>query len=368
MSGEFILLGTRKGLIILKQSKGKWAFHSLSHQGAAVSYAAVDARHGNLWACLDHGHWGVKLHRSHDGGATWEELTAPKYPENAEFGKWIPPDQRTVLPATLKYLWVFAEGGVDQGERIYFGTEPGGLFFSDDNGATIQLNEGLWNHPSRIEKWTGGGRDNPGIHSVVVDPNNSQHVYAAISCAGVFETTDGGKTWNPRNQGVRADYLPDPNVEVGHDTHLLVLCRKNPKVLWQQNHCGIFRSTDGGQKWDDISEPEGPARFGFSIAADPEDENTAWVVPASADVVRIACKGALCVCRTGDGGKTWTALRRGLPQKDCYDISLRHALDFQSNALVFGTTTGNVYFSPDRGESWECLGNNYPPIYSVRFA
>jgi photosystem II stability/assembly factor-like uncharacterized protein len=319
-----------------------------------------DHRTGTLWASIDHGHWGQKLHRSDDNGETWEEVTAPKYPEGAEV--------KDGVPAAVRYLWVLAPGGDDEPERFYIGTEPGGLFRSDDGGRSFSLVEGLWNHPSRRGQWFGGGRDEAGIHSVWVDPRDSRRVLTAISCAGIFETTDGGATWNPRNKGLRADFLPNPDSEVGQDAHVMAVCASHPDVLWQQNHCGIFRSADGGASWDDISQKGGPAYFGFAIAADERDPDTAWVVPADSDERRMAIDGALCVCRTEDGGKSWTTLRNGLPQENCYDVAFRHALDVTGDRLAFGTTTGNVFVSDDRGESWQCIGNYFPPVYSVRFA
>ena len=225
---------------------------------------------------------------------------------------------------------------------------------------------GLWDHPTR-SGWFGGGRDRPGLCALVIDPRDSDHLYADISVGGVYESHDAGQSWAPRNQGLKACYLPDPHPEVGHDPHFLVASPSNPDVLWQQNHCGVFRSTDGGQSWADISQPGGPVYFGFPIVVDEQDADTAWVAPAVSDEDRYAVDGALCIGRTEDGGESWTALRRGLPQSDCYDIVFRHALDLSGEQLAFGTTTGNLFISEDRGDNWECLGNHFPPIYSLRF-
>lgn len=358
--GDTLILGTHKGLIILKHGLHGWKVAQEAFPGIAVSYAMQDSRTGTLWAGLDHGHWGRKLHRSTTGGETWEEVQAPKYPE----GKEIKPG----LPATLRYLWVIAAGGRDQPDRLYIGTEPGGLFQSDDGGESFELVEGLWKHPSRKEQWFGGGRDHPGIHSIIVDPRNSQRILIGVSCAGIFETTDGGQTWQPRNRGMLAPWLPDPEVEIGHDPHFVVAAPANPDILWQQNHVGIFRSTDGAQTWQEVSEPGGPACFGFAIAVNAQDATMAWVVPAVSDEMRVAINGALCVCRTDDGGKSWTAFRAGLPQENCYDLVYRHALDVSGERVAFGTTSGNVFVSDDAGESWQCIGNYFPLVYSVRFA
>ncbi|MCG8306199.1 MAG: glycoside hydrolase [Cytophagales bacterium] len=355
-----LLIGTRKGLVIYdKAATDKWVFRKVEFLGLPVSISYVDALTGTWWACLDHGHWGNKLHRSFDKGATWEEVAAPKYPEGEEIKEGV--------PASLRYLWAMASMSNGQSSKLLIGTEPGGLFTSDNNGSTFELNRGLWDHPSRKNHWFGGGRDHPGIHSILIDPHNPDRIYVGISCAGVFETTDGGKTWNPKNKGLTADFLPDPHAEVGQDPHLLVACDSNFEVMWQQNHCGIFRSSDGGENWKNISDETGEANFGFAIAADSNNENVAWVVPAISDEIRVAIDNSLCVCRTEDGGKTWDTFRKGLPQGHSFDITYRHALDQDEETLAFGTTTGNLYLSDDHGESWNCLNNNLPMVYSVDF-
>ncbi len=358
--GTTLLVGSRKGLLIFERAGSDWKLARETHAGIPVTYAMTDPRSGTLWAGLDHGHWGVKLQRSRNGGETWEEIEAPKYPE----GEFIKAD----VPATLKYIWTIAPGGLDEPQRMYIGTIPGGLFRSDDGGASWGLVEGLWKHPSRMEQWFGGGFDHPGVHSVLVDPRNSRRIVAGISVAGMFESTDGGATWSPRNRGLKADFLPDSNVEVGHDPHLLEWSASQPDVIWQQNHCGVFRTTDGGKQWEEVSESGGPVKFGFAVAVDAKDANTAWVVPAVKDEMRVPVNRALCVGRTRDGGKTWQALRKGLPQENCYDVAFRHALDVRGDLLAFGTTNGNLYASDDRGESWRTVANHLPPVYSVRFA
>lgn len=360
MAAERLILGTHKGLLILEESGGDWKLARQCHDAIPVSYAATDPRTGVLWACLDHGHWGRKLHRSRDAGVTWEEIPAPKYPDGLEI--------KEGQPATCSYLWTFAPGGADQPNTLYVGTEPGGLFRSDDGGDSFHLVESLWNHPSRKDNWFGGGRDLPGLCSIVVDPRDSQHITIGISVGGVYETTDGGQTWKGRNKGLYAYYLPNPYADYGHDPHFMTASPSNPDVLWQQNHCGVFRSTDCGRTWVDISHPDVPVYFGFAIAVDEQDAETAWVVPATSDEYRVAVKGAMCVCRTEDGGQTWRAFREGLPQDTCYDVTYRHALDKSGDRLAFGTTTGNVYLSDDRGESWRSLGANFPPVLSVRFS
>lgn len=369
--GDTLILGTRKGLFLFERRGGDWKPAGVSFLGIPISFAMIDPRTGILWAGQDHGHWGCKLSRSRDRGRTWEEVAAPKYPE----GEVIKNSMMSVdpkapeKPATLRYIWCIAPGAADEPQRLYLGSEPGGLFVSDDGGETWALNRPLWDHPSRLAgQWFGGGRDHAGIHSIIVDPTNRKRLLVGISCAGTFETTDGGASWTVRNTGLKSSFLPEPNPEVGHDPHLVAMCPASTKHLWQQNHCGIWKSEDGARTWANVSENGGPANFGFAIAVDEKDPQAAWVAPAVSDECRVAVGGALCICRTTDGGRTWKALREGLPQEQCYDVVFRHSLDKAGDRLAFGTTTGNVYWSDDRGERWRCLGCHFPLVYSLRFA
>jgi hypothetical protein len=365
-----IALATRKGLLILSH-ESSWRVRHESFPGSHVSIVFLDPRSGHLFACLDDGHFGNKLFRwsnflQHENWAeadpkeVWQEQTVPKYPAGAQITGGD--------DAVLKYIWAFSAGSENQPGKLFIGSEPGGLFVSQNDGDSFELNEPLWNHPSRIQEgagWFGGGRDNPGIHSVCVDPRNDQHIRVGISCAGVFQSADGGQSWVPTNKGLKADFLPSSDVDVGHDPHLLVQCQGEPDVLWQQNHCGIFRSSDGGRNWQDVSDAGNDAFFGFAIAVDPSEGQTAWVVPAESDMVRSAVNRRLCVCRTEDGGQSWQTFTAGLPQEDCFDFAFRHCLVYRDNELVFGTACGSLYLSQDRGENWRAINNHLPPIYCV---
>ena len=391
---DMILLGTRKGTLIVERSKASWRCRPIEHAGIPVCYAARDPRNGTLWCSLDHGHWGAKLSRSRDGGATWEDAPSPKFPEGARYiVKYLPtPDFDPAAPvgkpeyqdATVFKIWNLAFGHADQPGRLYAGTIPGGLFVSDDGGNSWELNRPLWNHESRggdlfageatsENQWGGTpasidyGVFEPGIHSIVVDSRDPRHLHVAVSSAGVLESRDGGQTWEGRNRGVLNDYLPNPESDWGHDPHFVTACAAQPERLWQQNHCGVFFSEDGARSWKKVSVPDAGVHFGFPIAVDAKDGRTAWVVPAQADSARMALPSGLCVARTADGGQSWQVFREGLPQAHAYDIVLRHGLDIMGDCLCFGSTTGNVYLSEDRGETWQCLGNNFPPVYSVRF-
>lgn len=391
---DLILLGTRKGTIIFDRTNANWRPRPITHAGVPVCYAARDPRDGTLWASLDHGHWGPKLSRSRDGGVTWTDITSLKYPQGARYVvKYLPtpdfnPESPSAQPeyanASVLKIWNITFGHANQPGRLYAGTIPGGLFVSDDGGNSWELNRPLWNHNSRggdlfagdastVNQWNGTpasidyGVFEPGIHSIVVNPRDHNHMYVAVSTAGVIETTDGGQNWQGRNRGMLNDYMPNPESEWGHDPHFVTCCPGQPDHLWQQNHCGVFYSDNGAKSWAKVSVPASGVSFGFPIAADKHDGRTAWVVPARADSERMTIDGGLFVARTTDGGQTWQSFTKGLPQGNAYDIILRHGLDVSDDYVCFGSTSGNVYLSEDRGETWQCLGNNFPPVYSVRF-
>ena len=353
---DHLLISSRKGLITYSKSNGHWKYDSLHFKGIPVCLSFHDKARDVLWAFQDHGHWGIKIHKSGDFGATWQEVSAMKYPEGAEV--------KEGKPAALNYIW---SADIDVNGRMWIGTVPGGLFYTDD-GIEFQLNEALWDHPHRQKHWFGGGMDYPGIHSIICDPKDSDHMYVGISVGGVYETRDGGQTWDMRNKGLRADFMPDPNGEFSHDPHLLVTCPSNRNVMWQQNHCGIFKSIDGAASWEDVSQPGGPANFGFVIEVDESNPEGAWVVPGVSDEIRVAIDEALCVCRTEDGGKSWQAFRNGLPQQGSFDIVYRHAMARNNGDMFFGTTTGNLFHSVDAGESWQSTSNYLPLINAVTFA
>jgi photosystem II stability/assembly factor-like uncharacterized protein len=387
MTSDRILVGTRKGVFLVSKSGGAWRPRLAGHAGAGVNFVARDPHGGTLWALLGHGHWGAKVSRSSDGGATWVDAPQIKYPAGARHYLPPPPTETgagegapTLKPATLLKLWTMEFGAPGE---VYVGTIPGGLFVSRDGGESFALDLGLWNHESRggdlfagpgngTTKWFGTpaaeGEFAPGIHSIVTDPRDPRRILVAVSTAGVFETTDAGKTWRTRNAGLVMDYSPNPTDEwAGHDPHAVVRCPGQPDRLWQQNHCGVFASDDGAATWRKVSNPAAGVHFGFPVAVDEADGRTAWLVPGQSDAQRMAIDGGLFVARTRDGGATWEALRRGLPQENAFDVVYRHALHVSGDRLAFGSTTGNLYVSEDRGDSWQAVAHNLPPVYSVRF-
>ena len=363
-------IATRKGLFTLERGgngKASWSLRGPAFLGDNVPMVLPDGRDGSVYAALSHGHFGSKMHRSADGGATWEECAVPTYPKPPE---GTPPEVDTMgrtIPQSLHLIWAL-EPGARPGE-LWCGTIPGGLFRSFDRGSSWELVRPLWDHPLR-RQWVGGGADFPGIHSVCVDSRDPNRVSVGVSCGGVWATADDGKTWACKATGMRAAYMPpekqyEPNAQ---DPHLLVACPSSPDHLWVQHHNGIFRSTDGSESWQEIGSA-GPSTFGFAVAVHPRDPDTAWFVPAIKDERRIPVEGKVVVTRTRDGGKTFDTLTRGLPQQHAYDLVFRHALDVDETGdrLVFGSTTGSVWLSEDGGDSWETISHHLPPVYAVRF-
>jgi hypothetical protein len=366
---ERAFAATRKGLFTLERGAGGgWAVTRVAFLGDRVSLVLPDRRDGAVYAGLDHGHFGVKMHRSDDGGETFEEVGTPTYPPQPDPPE-LTPDGKPMSWA-LKLVWALSAAGPAAEDGLWCGTIPGGLFRSRDRGASWQLCEGLWHHPSRA-KWFGGGADLPGIHSICVDPRDARRVLVAVSCGGVWETRDGGASWTVRGEGMRAAYMPpeqasDPEIQ---DPHQMVLCPAAPDTLWIQHHNGIFRSTDGASSWTEITEA-GPSTFGFAVAVHPDDPELAWFVPAVKDEHRIPADGRVVVTRTRDGGKSFEVLRRGLPQEHAYDLIYRHGLDVDPSGerLILGSTTGSVWISEDQGDSFQPVSHHLPPIYAVRFA
>lgn len=368
-----LLAATRKGLFHVARGASGWAIERTSFLGDHVPMVLPDRRDGTLYAALEHGHFGAKVHRSADGGATWEEVGAPKYPPQPQ-GPDAPKEQTNwttgqPIQWKLRKVWSLEAGGADEPGLLWCGTIPGGLFRSRDRGTTWEIVEALWSDPRRRE-WFGGGEPEPGIHSICVHPTDARRVWVAVSCGGVWFTADGGATWELRASGMRAEYMPpdkalEPNIQ---DAHHVVQCRARPDVLWCQHHNGVFRSTDGARTWSEIRQVN-PSVFGFAAAVHPDDPDTAWLVPAIKDEKRIPVDGKVVVARTRDGGKSFEILRNGLPQGHAYDITFRHGLDvgLDGRTLAFGSTTGSLWVSEDQGDRWTTVSEHLPPIYCVRF-
>lgn len=349
-----LFVGTRKGLFIVDAARPALAPpHFLGDPVTAVAAAG-----GRILAALNLGHFGVKLRRSDDGGASWHELAAPAYPPK-------PPESDDKTPWKLVQVWTLEASG----DTLWAGTIPGGLFRSGDGGASWSLVSSLWERKERTE-WVGGGYDHPGIHSICIDPRDARRLSVAISCGGVWQSTDGGASWQLGGRGMQADYFPperreDPNIQ---DVHRMVRSPSHPEVFYAQHHNGVYRSADGAQSWQELT-AIAPSKFGFAAAVHPRDPATAWFVPADKDERRIPLDGKLVVTRTRDGGKSFQVLSNGLPQEHAYDLVYRHglAIDASGNRLAMGSTTGGLWISEDQGDSWRCVSTHLPPIYCVRF-
>ena len=356
---DTLYVASRKGLFAFRHN-GRWQQAGPpAFLAQPVSALLKDPRDGALYVALHHGHFGCKLHRSDDDGASWAELLPPAYPASDA------PDA-----PSLDMIWTIAAGGADKPGQIWAGTLPGGLFRSNDRGETWMLVEELWNKPERA-KWFGGGYDHPGIHSILVDPRNSDRMTVGVSCGGVWMSEDGGATWAQGGHGFRADFLPPEQASdpVSQDPHHLSACAADPDRVWCQHHCAIFVSSDRGMTFTELENVR-PSGFGFAVAAHPTQSDTAYFAPAVKDECRVPVDGKLVVTRTTDGGKTVTSLGRGLPGEKCYDLIYRHAfvIDPEGTQMVMGSTTGNLWTSNDAGESWVQVSSTLPPIAQVVFA
>ena len=359
---ERAFLSTRKGLFELRRQGGEWEVGERHFLGEPVSIALSDARDGSLYAALNLGHFGVKLHRRDPGSDRWTEIAAPAYPLK-------PADSADPVEWKNKLVWSLEAGGPDEPGVLWAGTLPGGLFKSSNRGDSWELVRSLWDVPQRAQ-WFGGGYDVPGIHSICVDPRNSRHLLVGVSCGGVWRSEDGGDSWAVSATGMRADYMP-PELnenEAVQDPHRMVRCAAQPDLLWCQHHNGIWRSSDNGHRWEEVTAVP-LSNFGFAVAVHPRDGNTVWFAPAEADQRRIPVDAALAVTRSSDGGRSFSVLRAGLPQQQCYDLVYRHglAVSGDGNSLLMASTTGGVWTSNDAGDHWRTLSTTMPPVYAVAF-
>jgi hypothetical protein len=265
-------------------------------------------------------------------------------------------------------VWQLQPAGDDRPDTVFAGVEPAALFRSDDRGETFELVRGLWDHPHRPRWEPGGG--GLCLHTVLVDPGDPDRMWIAISTGGVYRTEDGGKSWQARNQGVRAVFLPDKHPEFGQCVHKIAPAGGNPDRLYLQNHWGLYRSDDAGDHWEDMANGV-PSDFGFPMVAHPRDPGTAWIIPLDSDQFRCTPDGRARVYRTGDAGASWEALGDGLPERDAWLTVLRDGFGtdgLDPAGLYFGTRTGQLYASADEGGHWQTLAGWLPPVVCVKAA
>ncbi|MEL7027828.1 MAG: exo-alpha-sialidase [Pseudomonadota bacterium] len=355
---DLLYVATRKGLFEFKKNGEAWRAREPWFLGEPVSAVLKDPRDGTLYAALNLGHFGPKLHRSDDDGATWTELSTPAFAAG-----------ETGEGPSLEMIWTLTAGGADEPGALWAGVLPGAVFRSEDRGETWTLNEALWARPER-ERWFGGGFDQPGVHSILLDPRDSAKLTVAVSCGGVWRSEDRGASWRLCGAGLRSEYTPPGQVDdpAMQDPHLIVACSSVPETVWCQHHNGVFVSRDGGDTFEELKDIK-PSVFGFAVAVHPSDPDTAWLVPGVKDQYRVPVDARFIVNRTRDGGRTFEALSDGLPDEPSYDLVYRHSLDVSDDGerLAMGSTTGNLWIGEDGGESWRQVSAYLPPIAAVAF-
>ncbi len=383
MSGVRLLVGTRKGAFVLT-SDGKrknwdvsgphfagWEIYHL--KGSPVDPNRIYASQTSAW-------FGQIIQRSDDGGKTWmqpgtppnESKTTPDGMPNAESNKFIydgvPGTHQwydgTQHPWEFKRVW-HLEPSLGNPDHIYAGVEDAALFESKDGGTSWQELSGLRKHDTG-PKWQPGA-GGMCLHTILIDPTNPQRIFIAISAAGAFRSDNGGKSWKAINQGLHSEHIPDPKAEVGHCVHRLALHPSRPGTLFMQKHWDVMRSDDAGDSWREVS-GNLPSDFGFPIDIHAHEPETVYVVPIKSDSEHYPPDGKLRVYRSRTGGNEWEELTNGLPQRDCYVNVLRDAMSVDSLdqcGIYFGTTGGQVYASADSGDSWNAIVRDLPAVLSV---
>ena len=347
-----VLIGTRKGAFILDGDPARrdWRLRGPYCETWPINHLKADSATGAIYAAGGNEWFGPAVWKSTDLGATWTHSSAGLvYPEG---------------DTPIRAAWSVGA----QGELVHAGVEPAGLFRSEDGGRNWTHLAGLREHPSRPQWQPGGG--GLILHTLVPHPADARQLWVGISTAGVFHTGDGGISWEARNRGTRCDYLPEDQryPETGQCVHSMVMAAGRPERLYQQNHCGMYRSDDGGRSWQSI-EAGLPSTFGFASAAHPRDPDTLYLVPLNGDSIgRYPPDGSVAVWRTRDAGATWQDLREGLPQRDTYFAVLRQAMAtdaLKPAGVYFGTNGGSLFASSDEGASWREVARHLPTMLSV---
>jgi hypothetical protein len=352
-----LMVGTKRGLFLLtSRDRQRWEVTPTTLSGGRVYFAALDQRRSTprLFATDNGDFFGTFLRYSDDFGQTWVE------PErNIQF----PEDSGR----KLNNIWTIVPGRAGDPDTLYAGVDPASLWESHDGGVTWTLNEALESHPTR-EQW------NPGagglcLHTIIPDPSNAQRMWLGISAVGCLRTDDGGKSWTFANKGTRADFQPEKYPEWGQCLHRMVQHPTEPDVLYQQNHCGIYKSLNAGDEWIDIH-ANLPVDFGFPIALDPHNPETLYVIEEN--MARNNITDQFTIYRTQNAGEHWESLTNGLPSGPGVRLGvLRHGMCTDSHdpcGVYVGTNTGQLFASTDRGDSWRAIADFMPSIFSVTVA
>jgi len=385
MTGVRVLVGTRKGAFILTSEgkREKWDVSGPHFSGWEIYHlkgSPVDPN--RIYASQTSGWFGQIIQRSDDGGKTWHqpgtppgEQTAPGGMPKGESNKFVYDAAAAPLtthqwydgtqhPWEFKRVW-HLEPSLTDPNTVYAGIEDAAIFKSTDGGQNWKELPGLRGHGTG-PKWQPGA-GGMCLHTIVLDPANPQRMWIAISAAGAFRTDDGGKTWKPINRGLKSQYIPDPDAEVGHCVHHIAMNPKRPGVLFMQKHWDVMRSDDAGDNWKEVS-GNLPTDFGFAIDVHAHEPETIYVVPITSDGLHYVMDGKLRVYRSRTGGNEWEPLTKGLPQKDCYVNVLRDAMavdTLDKCGIYFGTSGGQVYASADAGDSWNPIVRDLPAVLSV---
>ena len=365
MNGVRVLVGTHKGAFILTsdEKRKKWDISGPHFAGWEIYHInGSPADPNRLYASQSTGWFGQVIQRSDDSGKTWQPV-GNKFAYDGVPGTHLWYDG-TQHPWEFKRVWQL-QPSLTNPDTVYAGVEDAALFRSTDGGQTWNELPGLREAKGNLWQPGAGGMC---LHTIILDPSDSQRIFVAISAAGAFRTDDGGKTWRPINQGLNSgSELPDASAEVGHCVHNIAMHPSRPNVLFMQKHWDVMRSDNTGDSWREVS-GNLPSDFGFPIAVHPHEPNTIYVVPIKSDSEHYPPEGKLRVYRSRTGGNEWEALTKGLPQSDCYVNILRSALavdSLDSCGIYFGTTGGQVYASTDSGDNWKPIVRDLPAVLSV---
>ncbi|WP_435019921.1 WD40/YVTN/BNR-like repeat-containing protein [Tundrisphaera sp. TA3] len=365
MSGVRVLVGTRKGAFVLTSDgvRERWEVSGPHFAGWEIYHVkGSPADPMRLYASQSSGWFGQMIQRSDDGGLTWRPVGNEfRYDGVPGTHQWYDGTQH---PWEFKRIW-HLEPSLDDPDVVYAGAEDAAMFRTADGGQSWHELPGLRNHGTGPLWQPGAG--GMGVHTIVLDPAHRGRIYVAISAAGVFRTDDDGQTWRPMNRGLRSEFIPDPDAEVGHCVHRIAMHPSRPDVLFMQKHWDVMRTDDAGESWREIS-GNLPSDFGFPIDVHAHEPDTVYVVPLKSDSERFPPEGKLRVYRSRTGGDEWEPLTDGLPQQDCYVNILRDAMAVDSLdpcGVYFGTTGGQVYASRDSGDRWTPIVRDLPAVLSV---